>query len=93
MSTQKIGLMIPLVAIGLIKKRVQKASKIQQIIFTMYKAVQIYACISRATCWRHDIPKDQRKSPTTTSHGWFVWERGHPTGTLLGSIRKQEKSQ
>ena len=47
---------------------------------------RVYVCGNRASCWRFDIPEDQRKSGTTTAHAWFVWERGHPAGTTLGHI-------
>ena len=49
---------------------------------------RVYICGNRASCWRFDIPEDQRKSGTTTAHAWFVWERGHPPGTVLGHIYK-----
>ncbi len=52
---------------------------------------RIYVCGNRATCWRFDIPEDERKSGTTTAHGWFVWERGHPPGPVVGHIYKGEK--
>lgn len=53
---------------------------------------RIYVCGSRATCWRHDVPPQERvdakgrpkTSPTT--YAWFVWESGHPRGTLIGQI-------
>ena len=50
---------------------------------------RVYICGNRASCWRFDIPEDQRKSGTTTAHAWFVWERGHPPGTVLGHIYKE----
>ena len=49
---------------------------------------RVYVCGNRATCWRFDIPEDQRKSGSTTAHGFFVWERGHPKGTVMGHIYK-----
>lgn len=49
---------------------------------------RVYICGNRASCWRFDIPEDQRKSGTTTAHAWFVWERGQPAGTVLGHIYK-----
>lgn len=49
---------------------------------------RIYICGDRASCWRFDIPKEEQKSSTTTAHAWFVWERGHPPGTVLGHIYK-----
>lgn len=49
---------------------------------------RVYVCGDRADCWRHDIPRAARKSGTPTAYAWFVWERGHPPGTLLGHIYK-----
>jgi hypothetical protein len=51
---------------------------------------RIYICGDRASCWRHDIPTAQRGSGTPTAHAWFVWEKGHPTGTLQGDVYKEE---
>lgn len=50
---------------------------------------RIYICADRASCWRHDIPTEERTSGSPTAHGWFIWERGHPAGTILGHIRKE----
>lgn len=60
-----------------------------------------YLCGSRATCWRHDValtcddkgnhydPETGKKlAGTPTAHAWYVWERGHPAGTLDGIIYK-----
>lgn len=60
---------------------------------------RIYICADRATCWRADLPqneKGERFDPETkkklagssTAHAWFVWERNHPKGTLISHIRK-----
>ncbi|HEY1503202.1 MAG TPA: hypothetical protein VGF92_02820 [Stellaceae bacterium] len=49
---------------------------------------RIHICASRANCWRFDIPPEKRKSGTPTAHAWFVWERGHPPGPVLGRILK-----
>ena len=49
---------------------------------------RVYVCAARATCWRIDIPPEERKSGSPTAHAWFVWERGHPGGTLLGRLEK-----
>lgn len=54
---------------------------------------RIYICGSRATCWRHDIPADQRNSGSTTAHAWFVWERGHPAGTLTDAIYRPQADE
>ncbi len=53
-----------------------------------YPPSRVYVCGERASCWRHDIPKDQRGSSTPTAHAWFVWDRNAPSGTLLGHIYK-----
>lgn len=61
---------------------------------------RIYICADRATCWRHDIPVNEngkrfdRKtgkelSGSPTAHAWFVWEKGNPSGTLIGHIRSE----
>ena len=50
---------------------------------------RIYICGDRADCWRHDIPQDQRGGSSPTAHAWFVWEKGHPRGTLLSHIYKK----
>ena len=52
---------------------------------------RIYICGDRASCWRHDIPHDKRKSSSPTAHAWFVWEKGQPKGTVLGHIYKGDK--
>lgn len=53
-----------------------------------YPPNRIYICGDRATCWRHDIPAEQRIGGTTTAHAFFVWEQGQPAGTLTGRIYK-----
>ncbi len=53
---------------------------------------RVYVCGNRATCWRFDIPEEDRKSGTTTAHAWFVWERGHPKGTVMGHIYKGDET-
>lgn len=53
-----------------------------------YRPNRVYICGNRATCWRHDIPASGRGSSTPIAHAWFVWEKGHPPGTLLGHIYK-----
>jgi len=47
---------------------------------------RIYICGDRANCWRHDIPEAERGSSSPTAHAWFVWQRGHPPGTLLSHV-------
>lgn len=51
---------------------------------------RVYVCGDRADCWRHDIPEEDRGSGSTTAHAWYVWERGQPSGTLLGHIRRTD---
>lgn len=62
---------------------------------------RIWICGSRASCYRHDIPindKGNRLDPKTgkvmsgspTAHAFFVWERGH-NGTQLGHIYKPDE--
>ena len=53
-----------------------------------YPPNRIYICGNRASCWRFDIPEEERGSGTTTAHAWFVWEEGHPQGTLIGHVWK-----
>lgn len=53
-----------------------------------YPPNRVYICGNRASCWRMDIPEEERTSSTTTAHAWFVWEQGHPKGTQLGHIWK-----
>lgn len=59
-----------------------------------------YICGDRASCWRFDIPEDEqgnridpvtgkKLAGTTTAHAWFIWERGHPIGSLAGHIYKE----
>lgn len=49
---------------------------------------RVYVCASRANCWRFDIPPERREGGTPTAHAWFVWERGHPPGPVLGRLLK-----
>ena len=53
---------------------------------------RVYVCADRATCWRVDISPETReaKGNTPTAHAWFVWERGHPPGTMLGRLSKRK---
>lgn len=54
-----------------------------------------YVCGDRAVSWRGTIPVEKRNVPVSkggagvagpTAFGWYVWERGHPPGTLEGRI-------
>lgn len=58
---------------------------------------RIYVYGDRATCWLGHIPEEKRGIPkkrggagtgTTTAHGLFVWEKGHPNGVLTGQLYK-----
>lgn len=51
---------------------------------------RVYICGSRATCWRYDITEEEKThmGRSSTAHAWFVWEPGHPPGTLMGHIYK-----
>ena len=48
---------------------------------------RIYICGDRANCHLHSTPLEQRSS-MSAAHAWFVWEKGHPPGTLVGHIYK-----
>lgn len=58
---------------------------------------RIYVCGDRATCWRHDVPPEDRldengrEKSSPTANAWYVWERGHPVGTLTGRIYKPSR--
>jgi predicted RNA methylase len=60
--------------------------------FEQHPPNRIYTCGNRASCRRQDIPLDvwEKMESTTTAHAWFIWEQGHPTGTLNGHIYKKE---
>jgi len=53
---------------------------------------RIYVCESRADCWRVDIPPAARRGSTPMSHAWFVFERHHPAGALIGRLPKPERT-
>lgn len=53
-------------------------------------ANRIYQCGNRAVCWYGTIPEAARKGGDYQPHSFFVWERGHPPGTLHGAIWKGE---
>lgn len=65
-------------------------SKVRREFWEKYPPNRIYICSDRADCWRHDIPKEERGSSSPTAHAWFVFEPGHPTGTLLFHISKAD---
>ncbi len=67
-----------------------------------YPPNRIWVCADRATCWRHDLPiddKGRRYNPetgkelagTSTAHAWFVWEPLLMPGTLSGRLYKEQK--
>lgn len=47
---------------------------------------RIWLCGDRATCWRMDIPEEERKGNSPTAYAWFVWERGHKGTETLNTI-------
>lgn len=56
-----------------------------------------YVCGDRASAWLGTIPHEMRNVPKDqggagydgpTAYGWYVWERGHPPGTLETRIYK-----
>ena len=57
-----------------------------------------YVCGDRATAWLGTIPHDLRNVPKNkggagvagpTAFGWYIWERGHPPGTLEGRVYRE----
>jgi len=52
---------------------------------------RIYQCGNRAVCWYGTIPMNLRKGGANQPHSWFVWEKGNPPGTLLGTIWRDSK--
>ena len=72
--------------------------------WNQHRPNRIYICGDRASCWRHDIPvndEGRRYDPATgkllggtpTAHAWFIWERGHPPGPVIGHIYKKGKDE
>lgn len=64
-----------------------------------YPPSRVYICGDRATCWRYDLPIDEkgnRYDPitgkklagTSTAHAFFIFERGHKNGTQLHRLYK-----
>lgn len=58
---------------------------------------RVLICGNRATCWRHDLPKDdvgnrydpkagKKLASSSTAHAFFIWEKGQAPGTQLGHI-------
>ncbi|WP_425404607.1 hypothetical protein [Hwanghaeella sp.] len=47
---------------------------------------RIWLCGDRAACWRFDIAPQDRNGNPNTAHAWFVWERGHKGGPVIGKI-------
>lgn len=74
-------------------------SQTRESFWNNYRPNRIYVCGDRADCWRYDLPKDEKGnrydpvtgkklSSTPTTHAWFVFEQGHPCGTLVSHARK-----
>lgn len=59
-------------------------SKARRPFWDDHPPARIWLCAERASCWRIDIPPEERerRGATPTAHAWFVWERGH-TGTSM----------
>ncbi|MCK4815342.1 hypothetical protein KA005_06195 [bacterium] len=64
-----------------------------------YRPARIWVCGDRATCWRHDLPKndkghrfdpvtDKKLANAKTAHAFFVWEKGHAGAAITGHIFK-----
>lgn len=60
---------------------------------------RVYICAERASCWRYDLPINERgkrynpkdgkeMGETPTAHAWFIWEAGHKGGTTLHRLYK-----
>lgn len=50
------------------------------------KPSRIYVCGDRATCWRFDVPEQERKGTTSKQFAFFVWEgegKTDPTTHLI----------
>lgn len=65
---------------------------------------RVYICRDRASCFRFDLPRREdgkRFDPETgkvlhdspTAHAWFVFEPGHPVGTVLGHISRKDAEE
>ena len=52
-----------------------------------YRPQRIYGFDLKITCWRFDVPPQDRDGGTPVAHAWFVWEPGQPAGPLLGHLR------
>lgn len=66
-----------------------------------YPPARVWVCGSRATCWRHDLPKNDKgdrlhpitglkMSTSSTSNAWYVWERGHKGAEVTGAIYNEK---
>ena len=49
---------------------------------------RVYCFSDRVSCYRGDLDEAAiaAMSNTPTAHGWFVWERGQPFGTVSGHL-------
>mgnify|MGYP003603111959 CR=1 FL=1 len=62
------------------------------------RPARIWICGDRVSCWRFDLPTDKdgdktdhdgkKLSQASTSHAWFVWERGHLPSAITGHVFK-----
>lgn len=54
---------------------------------------RIYTCGDRAVCWYGTIPMELRKGGANQPHAFYVWERGNPAGTIIGTIYDSERKR
>lgn len=64
-----------------------------------FPPARVWVCGDRATCWRYDLPKDdkgnrydsetgRKLAGSSTAHAWFIFERGNTEEPRLGRIYK-----
>jgi hypothetical protein len=70
------------------QRQVWRESQARKGFWHRYSPNRIYICGDRANCWLGTIPEDKRKGGSYQPHAWYVWEKGHPPGTLTDTIYK-----
>ncbi len=70
------------------QRQVWRESQGRRTFWNDYPPNRIYICGDRANCWLGTIPENKRKGGSYQPHAWYVWERGHPSGTLTSTIYK-----
>jgi len=65
-------------------------TKVRRPVFEDLPPNRIYVCGDRANCWLGSVPLHKRKGGQKRAHAWYIWERGHPPGTLIGHIWKDD---